>query len=901
MEDQNSHLQFSGSEYGENDENIIKECYYCGNYKTECLIKCINSKCNRYFCNSPLNDEYRTSSHIYQHMDHRKHFEVALGDDEKLMCHICENMNCLTLNYHFDGNDIEIICRTKCLVEFPNLRNKEAFWTPVVTEQTFDQYFASREIGGTLLDEKQIYELELNLSLGLIKNPFEVGPSNVKQIKMKYETLTEYQETFQLLIDLEHEYELKYDRGEYQKEMMPQWSDDYSSFSFWIVDEQCHFRPKDEVCVIATGFNSNAVIQSIERNGEIFVTLKGNKVGNRNINKVTIKNTNTDVAYNRMTRGLKMMKKIDENIRNLLLGFNIEMPNKGLHPLHDYSVKGLSKLNPSQNEAVKNALNSMFCLIQGPPGTGKTVTTASIVYHLSKIINRQSVYKSTEAEKKSREEELCNIFDTTCAIQQEIEFKTQVLNNFAELQSKKPNFEQLRSTFLQHIDRHKAEIKKFDQKREALFNSINILSRKFESLEDDSERKRVLVAAPSNVAVDHLVKKIVATGLKVVRFYSKSKEEVKSELSRFSYHQIFLNELKLPENQKINQLFYLKKSNGLDKASNSAYGYLEKELRDKILKDVDVVCCTCIGALDNRLTGLRFSKVIIDEACQSREPESLLPLLYRPDQIILVGDNYQLGPIIKCKITESAGLMNSLFQRMVDLDRPTYMLNIQYRMHPCISEFPSKKFYGGYLENGISAQDRIDHRTKFRWPGEEPVFFYHIDSQEEHSSTGVSFVNRLEAQKVVEIVNQIGLGADIGVITFYDAQRVTIMNYLRDKSGPNIEIASVDSFQGREKDYIILSCVRSNLNSGVGFLGNYRRLNVAITRAKYGMIICGNANTLCKSRIWSSLLKHYQKKELIFYHNGIKFEKYRDLNIKEKNTETYSTMFGYLDFNPNSS
>ena len=117
---------------------------------------------------------------------------------------------------------------------------------------------------------------------------------------------------------------------------------------------------------------------------------------------------------------------------------------------------------------------------------------------------------------------------------------------------------------------------------------------------------------------------------------------------------------------------------------------------------------------------------------------------------------------------------------------------------------------------------------------------------------------------MLEIIEKLGNSSEIGIITFYDAQRVTISKYTKEleERGYNLEIASVDSFQGREKDYIILSCVRSNQHSGVGFLGNYRRLNVAITRAKYGLIICGNALTLSRSPVWNRLLDFYQ-------HNGL--------------------------------
>lgn len=114
----------------------------------------------------------------------------------------------------------------------------------------------------------------------------------------------------------------------------------------------------------------------------------------------------------------------------------------------------------------------------------------------------------------------------------------------------------------------------------------------------------------------------------------------------------------------------------------------------------------------------------------------------------------------------------------------------------------------------------------------------------------------------------------VGIITPYEGQRAYICSVLQrqtcfsHKAYEEIEVASVDSFQGREKDFILLSCVRSNQNQGIGFLNDPRRLNVALTRAKYGLIICGNAKVLGKHfrsqpSLWVNLLSHYKKYELV--------------------------------------
>jgi len=114
--------------------------------------------------------------------------------------------------------------------------------------------------------------------------------------------------------------------------------------------------------------------------------------------------------------------------------------------------------------------------------------------------------------------------------------------------------------------------------------------------------------------------------------------------------------------------------------------------------------------------------------------------------VILVGDHCQLGPVIMCKKAAKAGLNQSLFERLVCLGIRPIRLQVQYRMHPCLSNFPSLTFYEGSLQNGISKQDRIIENFNFNWPAQEkPMFFYHSVSNEEISASGTSFLNRQEA------------------------------------------------------------------------------------------------------------------------------------------------------------
>jgi len=191
-----------------------------------------------------------------------------------------------------------------------------------------------------------------------------------------------------------------------------------------------------------------------------------------------------------------------------------------------------------------------------------------------------------------------------------------------------------------------------------------------------------------------------------------------------------------------------------------------------------------------------------------------------------------------------------------------------------LSMWPSNTFYEGTLQNGVSINERLLKNIQFPWPvPDKPMFFYNCVGQEEISASGTSYLNRAEAnacEKIVTAFLKSGVRPDqIGVITPYEGQRAYSVNYMR-RAGSmraelyeEIEVASVDSFQGREKDFIILSCVRSNEHQGIGFLNDPRRLNVALTRAKYGLVVLGNPKVLSKQPLWNNLLVYFKNNECL--------------------------------------
>lgn len=384
---------------------------------------------------------------------------------------------------------------------------------------------------------------------------------------------------------------------------------------------------------------------------------------------------------------------------------------------------------------------------------------------------------------------------------------------------------------------------------------------------------QVLVTAPSNIAVDHLAERISLTGLRVVRMLSKTREEVGSSVENLTL-QYQIQNLDIPAAAELRKLQLLR--NELDELAphdEKKYRYILRTLEKKVLSAADVICVTCVGAGDSRLANFSFRRVLIDEATQAVEPEALIPLVMGCKQAVLVGDHCQLGPVIVNKKAADAGLCQSLFERLMLLGIKPIRLAVQYRMHPALSAFPSNMFYEGALQNGVSAAERI-HSVSLPWPNPDtPLMFWSQLGAEEISSSGTSYLNRTEATAVEKLVTHLlrnGIRpGQIGIITPYEGQRAHVVS-LMTRNGTlsqnlydEIEVASVDSFQGREKDYIILSCVRSNEHQGIGFLSDPRRLNVALTRARFGLVILGNPKVLSKQMIWSALAYHFKEEDAL--------------------------------------
>ena len=385
-------------------------------------------------------------------------------------------------------------------------------------------------------------------------------------------------------------------------------------------------------------------------------------------------------------------------------------------------------------------------------------------------------------------------------------------------------------------------------------------------------KTKMLVCAPSNVAVDQLAEKLHRTGLRVLRLVSRTREVMESSVSFLSLHE---QASSVEPNSQLGHLIQLKhKNGGLNSSDEAKYRTLLENREYELLNAAEVICTTCSSSADKRLNAFKFPLVLIDEATQATEPECLIPIVQGCQQLVLVGDHQQLGPVVMNRKVARAGLNESLFERLVLLGVKPRRLEVQYRMHPSLSEFPSNMFYDGMLQNGVSSHERLRKHVAIPWPiPTMPMMFYQNLGQEEISPSGTSYLNRTEASSVEKLVTTLlkaGVAPEqIGVITPYEGQRNFVINHMQFHGSMvkdayrAIEVASVDAFQGREKDYIIVTCVRSNARLGIGFLSDSRRLNVALTRARFGLIVIGNARVLCKDPLWYHFLVHFKDRNLL--------------------------------------
>ena len=305
---------------------------------------------------------------------------------------------------------------------------------------------------------------------------------------------------------------------------------------------------------------------------------------------------------------------------------------------------------------------------------------------------------------------------------------------------------------------------------------------------------------------------------------------------------------------------------------------LEDEAVAEVLEAADVVCTTNSTAGSDLLEGRRFDTVVIDEATQATEPSCLVPIV-KADRAIMAGDHRQLPPTIQSREAAREGLRETLFERLAEEHDPAplSLLEVQYRMHEEIMGFSSERFYDGALTADESVRTHtLDDlgitdevlpaeaaRRDVLEPGAPLVFANTagLKAPERSREGSPSRENPTEAELVATFARtylDAGLAPEqMAIISPYDDQ----VDRIRDEIGIDIdvdglEIDTVDGFQGREKEVVLVSLVRSNERDEVGFLDEPRRFNVALTRARRKTVVVGDAETIGSAEVYEAFVEY---------------------------------------------
>lgn len=290
-------------------------------------------------------------------------------------------------------------------------------------------------------------------------------------------------------------------------------------------------------------------------------------------------------------------------------------------------------------------------------------------------------------------------------------------------------------------------------------------------------------------------------------------------------------------------------------------------LTKECLKNATLVFSTVSGAGSPKMAGETFECAIIDEASQLVEAETTIITRMRGlKQLILVGDHKQLPATVISKVAEKCGYKRSLFDRLQTRQHGCrHMLDSQYRMKPAISCFPNSQFYEGKLQDGSNVISPTYGNSLHDAAGFGAYAFFDCKRGVEVAQQK-SWKNPKEVESVMALVTTLGKVCaarniqqlSVGVISPYvmqvEALKQSLNRHVLHRA-LQVEVKTVDGFQGNERDVIIFSAVRSNHSKRIGFVDDSRRLNVAITRGRFCVWIVGNATTLRGGgKIWKKLV-----------------------------------------------
>ncbi len=518
-----------------------------------------------------------------------------------------------------------------------------------------------------------------------------------------------------------------------------------------------------------------------------------------------------DITFQRMLEAIKTFEKVEgkkKHLRDIVLG-NGE-PGFGGTPRLDLHNEDL---NSSQRKAVEDSIAAQnLFLIHGPPGTGKTTALIEVIEQHLKQGNK-----------------VLATADSNIAVDNMVDFLTRIGRKVVRVGHPARITESLRQHSLEYLAGKKEKY----QKAQELRNKASKLNQEQENYPLPSKGLR---RGLSNEAIKNLARKgqgsrgIPPGKVKQVAKWIELQEQISDLMGRAEK--------------------------------------LEDEVVNEIISESDVVCATNSMAGSELLGDKEFDVAVVDEATQATEPSCRIPLVHA-NKLIMAGDHKQLPPTILNQEAKEKGLEKTLFERILEIygHGIKKMLRIQYRMNSTIMDFPCQKFYGCQLE---AAEGVADHKLSLHVDGLEPQWreicepdnpIVLVDTEGMHKEKtargSTSKHNPGEASIVQSVMGKlVELNIDpqtIGVISPYDDQIDLLLKNLKHEG---LEIKTVDGFQGREKDVILLSLVRSNHRGDIGFLEDLRRLNVSITRPRKKLVIVGDSKTLSTNRTYKEMIDY---------------------------------------------
>ena len=396
--------------------------------------------------------------------------------------------------------------------------------------------------------------------------------------------------------------------------------------------------------------------------------------------------------------------------------------------------------------------------------------------------------------------------------------------------------------------------------------------------------ERVLACAPSNTAVDNLLERLVGRLPNVLRIghparvFESLRGHTLDELVDADPSTDVVRDMRRELEELMRSASRTHRGRDAKKRRSLLYSTagdlrgqirtLERRVITGILDSSDVICTTT--TIDDDLLGdAMFDLVVIDEACQCTE-SSVWQAFQRAERIVMAGDHCQLPPTVLSDQAAAEGMRDSMMQRLIEREGESIFrrLTVQYRMNDAIMNFSSNEFYEGTL---VADHSVAEHRLRDLTGvdpiplTDQPLMF--VDTagsgmNEQLEPDGESKLNPGEGKVVLQFARELmeaGVSADqIAIIAPYAAQVRWLRNRMDNR---DLEIDTVDGFQGREKEVVLITLTRSNDRGEIGFLGDKRRTNVALTRAKRKLIVIGDSATLGANAFYGRMLEYFEEHE----------------------------------------